>query len=410
MLLLLSGCGLFDSLLEVEAPSQVAADELDDPSHANLLLTSAVSDFGCALPFYVLAGGLIGNELVESQNNVLTRDYDRRSTTAGSPQYQSTTCALGNQSNIGVYPPVATVRWETDNILRQLEEWTDAEVPNRSSRIATAAAYAGYSYILLGEAFCSAAVDLGPELTRAQVFALAEERFGRAIAAAQAAGNTEMLNLALLGRARTRLNLAKKAEAAADAQLVPTGFNKTAVYSNVAPRRENRVYTWNLRGKWASVGPAYRGLTFGGVADPRVAVMNSGGKGNDGVTDLWTQSKYTSESTPIPFARAVEARLIVAEVQGGQTAVGIINALHSAAGLPPFNSTDPAQIQQQVVEERQRELFLEGQRLGDVIRYNLPLLPAAGAPYPKGGVYGNQICLPLPDVERNNNPSLVVAH
>ena len=57
-------------------------------------------------------------------------------------------------------------------------------------------------------------------------------------------------------------------------------------------------------------------------------------------------------------------------------------------------------------EERRRELYLEGHRLGDVRRYNLPLSPAAGTPYAFGGVYGTQSCFPLPDVEKINNPNI----
>jgi hypothetical protein len=42
-----------------------------------------------------------------------------------------------------------------------------------------------------------------------------------------------------------------------------------------------------------------------------------------------------------------------------------------------------------------------------MIRFKVPLSPAAGTAYPsKGGVYGSQLCFPLPDVERNNNPTL----
>jgi hypothetical protein len=37
---------------------------------------------------------------------------------------------------------------------------------------------------------------------------------------------------------------------------------------------------------------------------------------------------------------------------------------------------------------------------------SLPQEPAAGAPYTKGEVYGNQRCWPLPDVERLANPNL----
>ena len=65
-----------------------------------------------------------------------------------------------------------------------------------------------------------------------------------------------------------------------------------------------------------------------------------------------------------------------------------------------------AAVLAQIVEERRRELWLEGHRLGDLRRYNLPFSPAAGTPYPFGGVYGNQTCFPLPDIERINNPNI----
>jgi hypothetical protein len=64
-------------------------------------------------------------------------------------------------------------------------------------------------------------------------------------------------------------------------------------------------------------------------------------------------------------------------------------------------------VQAQIVEERRRELFLEGHRLGDIRRLGLTITPAAGATFPGGGgVYGTQTCFPLPDVERINNPTI----
>jgi hypothetical protein len=122
---------------------------------------------------------------------------------------------------------------------------------------------------------------------------------------------------------------------------------------------------------------------------------------------LFVQNKYKSLADPIPMATWREAVLIRAEVAGGATAVQLINQLRTAANLPAFASTVETEIQAQVREERRRELFLEGQRLYDTIRFNLPLVPAAGAVFPNGGgTYGNNKCLPLPDVERLNNPSI----
>ena len=87
----------------------------------------------------------------------------------------------------------------------------------------------------------------------------------------------------------------------------------------------------------------------------------------------------------------------MAEVSGGQTAVNIINALHTARGLPAtFASNDPATIMAQVIDERKRELFLQSQRFYDINRFNLPLDPAPGTSYGyKGGFYGDMRCFPL---------------
>ena len=91
-------------------------------------------------------------------------------------------------------------------------------------------------------------------------------------------------------------------------------------------------------------------------------------------------------------------------MQGGQSAVTIINALHARVGLPPFASTDAAAIAAQVREERRRELFLEGQRLGDMRRFNIAF-PSGKHPY-EGNPYGTYTCWPLPTVERANNPNI----
>ena len=58
------------------------------------------------------------------------------------------------------------------------------------------------------------------------------------------------------------------------------------------------------------------------------------------------------------------------------------------------------------MQERRRELFLESHHLGDLIRFDEPLRPPPGTPFVNGGSYGTVRCMPLPDVERLNNPTL----
>ena len=64
----------------------------------------------------------------------------------------------------------------------------------------------------------------------------------------------------------------------------------------------------------------------------------------------------------------------------------------------------------EVIDQRRRALFLTGTNLGDIIRYNLTVTPAAGTNTPWNQTFGpdkgSQMCLPLPQVEFLNNPKL----
>ena len=71
------GCGDVVSL-EQEAPSRVVANDLYVPANAQLLVTSAVSDYECALGQYIIATGLVGDELIDAQLSQVGWDYDRR--------------------------------------------------------------------------------------------------------------------------------------------------------------------------------------------------------------------------------------------------------------------------------------------------------------------------------------------
>jgi hypothetical protein len=410
-------CNLLDQGLTVTAPDKVETSSLEQPEQAGLLVTSAVGDFECAFGSFVVAGGLMSGELIETTSTSARWSYDRRSIDPSESLYSEGSC-----SGLGVYSPVQTARFTADHALKLLQGWTDAQVPNRTDLIATAAAYGAYSRVLLGEAFCSAAIDGGPELTSMDILKAAEDQFGVAIDAATAANDADILNMALVGRARARLDQGDLAGAAADAAKVPPDFVINASADDRASRRQNRVFDQN-NGLAVSIAPVYRALTIsdgnGGAAvpDTRVTIVpfldDSGHikKGSDHKSDIYLQTKYADASSPIPIASGTEAQLILAEAQGGTQARDIINRLRADAGLPAYTGpVDATAIAALVAQARARELFLEGQHLYDVRRLNLPLVPAPGEAYSivyhKGGNYGDERCMPLPDVERLNNPNL----
>jgi hypothetical protein len=396
--------------LKQKNPSAISTGTLFKPENAQLIVNGAIGDFECAFNRYVVGSGLLGDELAAAFSRIENFDYDRRTMATNHP-YGTGTC---NSSQIpGVYTTLSVARAAGDTAMSKLEGWTDEQVPNRVKLIGQSAAYAGYSLVLLGEGMCSAAINVGPELTPAQLFAEARARFDKAISSATAANDDITLNLARLGRARTLLNLGDVAAAATDAALIPQGFVVNFVPNATDPRRQNQVFIHTRQANYSTVDHSYRNLTFSGEPDPRVAVDSTGQTGTAGAhAHLWAPAKDSALTSPIAIAKWAEAQLILAEAKIAADdldgAVDIINGLHDRAGIPRYNGTGATtdQVRAQLIEERRRELFLEGHRLGDIRRYNLPLDPAPGSPYVNGGTYGDQRCFPLPDVERINNPNI----
>ncbi|HEU4631392.1 MAG TPA: RagB/SusD family nutrient uptake outer membrane protein [Gemmatimonadaceae bacterium] len=398
-----AGCDQVDRLLSIETPSRLPESSLLVPTNAALLVASAAGDFQCAYGAYTVASGLAGGELTDATETAARWSYDRRAVLPVEAFYASGSC-----EGIGVYTPINTARYTNDQILQKLQEWTDEEVPDRQRLIAQAAAFSGYSLLLLGEGFCSGAIAGGPEITSAQILDSAEVRFTQAIETAQAIGATDLLNLARVGRARARLDNGDLAGAASDAEAVPVDFVYDLESTDVASRYYNRVAAQNITGNAVTVAAAYRNLTVQGEPDPRVPVVDADQTAGDDVTPLWRQQKYPELTSPMRLASGVEAQLILAEARGGAEGVAILNALRARAGveLPPLTPAEEADFTGTLFRERARELFLQGTRWYDLRRGDLPLVPAPGTPYPKGGNYGEQRCWPLPDVERLSNPNI----
>lgn len=404
--LCLTSCDTLDDLISVEAPALVAAQDLDHPANADLLVNSAVNDFRCALVHFIGAGAYVGMEWgvgADTGGGSFVWYDNRNFEPFGWTSMYATGDCSGNAPN--VYEPLSTARFMADDALRRLDEWGD-QVPNTTELTAKAAAFAGYSLIFLGEAMCSAALDSGPEMTPDQLFTEAVARFTRAISSA----DSDIQNLARVGRARAYLNLGQYAEAAADGGAVPQGFSYDFDYSASDASTENKLYALLEREQMATIDVPYRNMTFQGQPDPRVPVHNTGlfGPGTD--IELWATSKYSSLASPVQVASWEEAQLIVAEaaLEAGQLqqVVDIINALHTNVGLPAFASTNATEIRNQLIYERSAELFLEGQHMQDLERFNLELYPASGTQAYHGGFFSDEICFPLPQVEYSNNPNI----
>jgi starch-binding outer membrane protein, SusD/RagB family len=406
-----AGCGDILSL-EQSNPTQVDAASLYVPANAQLLVNGAIADFECAYTRYVLGSGILSDEVGAAIAQTANFDYDRRTFNAAGPYAGG--CGAVQQP--GFYTAMSTARADGDTVYARMSAWTDAQVPNREKLLGQLMAYAGYSLIILGEGMCSAAINVGPELSSAQLFEEAKLRFDKAVTHATTANDAATLNMARLGRARALRNLKNLPAAAADAALIPATFvvNTSMDVTNV--RRQNPMFIHITQSFFGTVESSFRNLTLGAAADPRVAVTNSGRVGTAASTPIWTPNKYPAANSPVPVARYAEAQLIIAEARiaagdlpGAAAAINAARNSTGRTGLPLYDATGQTadQVRTQLIEERRRELFLEGHRLWDIRHFNLPLSPPAGAAYPAGGgTYADLRCFPLPNVERNNNPNI----
>ena len=402
----LTGLGACNSLLEVEVPGRVTADALSDPGLAPILHAAALQSAQCAFAQYVATGGMLAGEYISSNGFVDNHPWEWR----GIVEIQNApgSCPAGrNTTSMGFYTPLQQARFQLEDQAKRLETFTDAQVPNRQLMLAEANAYAGYMYTFLAEGMCEMTIDKGPKLTSAEVFAMAERKFSSAITIATTINNASVLNMARVGRARTRLDLGNTQGANADAALVPAGFVRNAEFSETVTNRENRLFNLTVRNDFLSVHPDYRGLTVNGAPDPRVRVTDMRRIGPDNNTPMWQQQKFTgSGAVPIPMASYAEAQLIVAETSTGQAAIDAMNrvrALSNIAPLPAF--TAGTNIEALVLEERRRQLFSEGHRYNDMLRKKIPFQMGTNGVNRKGQVFSNLTCVPLPFVETRNNPN-----
>ncbi|HSW28625.1 MAG TPA: RagB/SusD family nutrient uptake outer membrane protein [Longimicrobiales bacterium] len=417
----LAGCS---DLLDVKLPGRVPEEALNDPALTSVLVNSVKTDFECAWANYVAGTALISDQFIQASGNLVQRNWGTRRVDSSDASYATAGCG----SPYGIYSPLHIARYQSEDIYKRITEFPDALVANKTLSLATVRVYGGWALLALGEGFCEMAIDGGELMTRSEVMALAEERFTEGLALATQVNNADMKNLALAGRARVRLDLSNLSGAIADASLVPAGYVKNASRDETAAARYNPIcsnVTCPSYGRNGSIAPNFRDLKWQGVSDPRVKITTQNKPAFDNATIHWYPvTKASTRAEAMKITSYAEAQLIVAEASARNgdlaTARRIINTFHTAAGIPgydPNNTATKDEVVKQVIEERVRELFLDGGlRFNDHYRfqgtpYAVPYKGEPGSIHPNGidhtGVpYGNTKCFPLPDVERVGNPNI----
>lgn len=409
--------GACDRLLEVDLPGAVTSASLNDPRLAETLVLGAEGDFECGFVDIMTYGG-------EWYELFLNTSASRPDALSGLRSQLIDVYADPCDSGTGpIWTIMQVPRIQAKKAIELINGF-DPAPSNKNELLARSYLIQAYSIQLLTEQHCNVTFDAGPLLTREQGFALAKESFTSAIGLA--AGLPQVLGAAYIGRARSNLYLGDDAGVMADASnaAVTEGFEWVATYDLSPGRRNNRIAEDNILGDSYMPHKRYSNNTISadgrltvddGVPDPRVVVVEPGGNEPRGLIPYRQQRKYPSEDTPITVASWREAQLMMAEVQGGQAAVDLINLLRSnnaglpqeidgsAWPLPQFASTDAAEIAQTVLDERLRELWMHAVEGGDKLRNGYPAwedFDEYDQPLNEGR------CLPVPFLETASNPNL----
>ena len=455
-------------LLDINNPDIVPPVSLDDPLALGTIRAGAIGDFGIAYTGsgaqgsggttegQVLASGLLADEWINTETFPDRVQADARQTDPASGTFTNIFRNLA-RSHLSALRAAERFRQLSDTI--------------RNTGRTETLSLAAYTRLFFAENYCSGVplsypnpdgtVQYGVQNTTPQMLDSALLVFDQALTAARqlndsTGGKTTFIRLALVGKARTLLDMGRIADAdtVVSAANVPTTFAYQILHDLNTTRQQNGVYSGIRKFKRYGVADAEGGvgLPWRTVLDPRTTFTRAATRlgpntnnGFDNVTPQYDQLRYVDEKASIPLATGLEARLINAEgalrrgdtvafmgllnalrttppayilagVQGTQTPTAVPSPLAPMAALATPTS-DTASITL-LFNERARWLWGTGHRLNDLRRlerattirggYGRPdTLVFPHGPYFKNGlVYGTDVNLPLP-LDEQNNPGVV---
>ena len=383
-------------------------------------------------------GGLLTDEWKSGDTFVQRDETDKR------------TVALDNSIVTAGYRYIHRTRISANLAIDALRKFPPVSVPARTAYVAQMQWIRGYAAVLSAENFCNGqpfsdgstgVIVEGPAVSVAEAFQKAIVDADSAIGTVGAATdtlNTRQLRAARLVKARALMGLggaANYAAARALAATVPTNYAYNVYFSQVSVL--NGIWSLNNNAKRYVVGDSVEGtarivnaIPFKSANDPRVPTSGTG-RAFDTATPFTQQLIWASAGTPagsedpIAVLNGIDARLIEAEVALSQgdvpTWLGILNTLRTGptqisagltvSGMPllvaPALPADQLSLQ---FREKAFWTFGRGERLGDMRRlvrqYQRPqdqVFPTGTFNPNKGGTFGTDVNLPVPQAEQNNS-------
>jgi len=394
----ISGCNL-----DVANPSVIDAATFNPNSDGTTLALSAQTNFFFAFQNVALYGGLISEELWSGAARLQTNRLAAR------------VFASTDDINSNFFAPLSLAIASNENAITALQTG-----PNAGSdlNLARASMNLGFALELMAETMCAGVIQGGPQLSTTQLLDSAITRFSNAVTVATSAGasGASIVNTSNVGLARAYLQKRDYAHASATAALVPANFQANVITTANASTQTtlgNQFYRITV-GAQIVAPKLYR------VGDTRVSIDSTRpGATLNGVPYV-VQAKYNSYGDPIRLASGLEAQYIAAEAalhgsNNTSSAITLINARRAAGGQGAYaGGTDSTSVITELLNQRARDFWLEGKKLGDLRRNPSVALAsvltdpnAAPTYFPSKNppAFGNTFCAPIPPQETSANPN-----
>jgi len=389
--------------LDVSNPSVIDASTFNPNSDGNTLSLSAQTNFFIAFQSVALYGGLISEELWSGAARLQTNRLAAR------------TFASTDDINADFFAPLSLAIASNENAVKALQGGPSAST---DINLARASMNLGFALELMAESACAGVIQGGPQLTDAQLLDSAIARFSAAVTVATAAGSSgaAILNASNVGLARAYLQKGDYAHASQTAALVPSSFQANVITSgNVSTQNTLGNQLYRITAGAQIVAPKlYR------VGDPRLPIDSTRpGSTLNGVPYI-VQAKYNSYGDKIRLASGLEAQYIASEaaIHGSantSAALTLINARRAAGGQGTYGgATDTLSVMSELLNQRARDFWLEGKKLGDLRRnpsvslasvFTDPYQAPTYFPSKNPAAFGSNFCTPIPPQETSANPN-----
>ena len=445
-LLALAGCESPTEILEVQDPDIINPSDIQSAAGANAVRLGALTRLNAAtsgLTGTTTNLGNAGTETLLMLGGLFADEWNNGDTFIDRHQVDQRSMAL---------PAHNTFLTTANRALHRARLGAEQAIDLLAQHAPTAPAWQvaemhfvqAYVVNLMAEHYCNglafSTVENGVEqygtpMTTQAAFqrALGHADAGLALVTGSTADDQRVRNALQVTRGRILLNLDRASDAALAVAAVPTSSRYRMFHSQTS--RDNVFWTFNNSARRYSVstGEGGNGLDFATAGDPRVPTCQGGDatcraigvtqtRRDDNTSGpLYIQRLWPARDSSVALVSGVEARLIEAEAQlaadpTGASTLITLNALRAptgtgsggVAGLAPLaDAGSPAARENQLFRERAFWLFGRGHRVGDLRRLIRDYGRAPATVFPtgawhKGGSYGTDVNLPIPEAERNN--------